>query len=128
MSIPATSPKTSTAPPPASAGALHGLKLSVDSGRARRQPISWLDAKEDALAVLAACGMDGSKVQVEAGGPDWFHPGRSGTLKLGPKITLGHFGELHPATLELLDLTGPVAGFEIMLDAIPAPKRKSKDQ
>ena len=93
---------------------------------AKSEPVGWLDAKEDALAVLAACGMDASKVQVEAGGPDWFHPGRSGTLKLGPKITLGHFGELHPATLEMLDLTGPVCGFEIMLDAIPAPKKKGK--
>ena len=28
--------------------------------------------------------------------PAWFHPGRSGALKLGPKTLLGIFGEFHP--------------------------------
>ncbi|MEM9677635.1 MAG: phenylalanine--tRNA ligase subunit beta, partial [Pseudomonadota bacterium] len=83
------------------------------------------DAKEDALAVLAACGMDPSKVQIEAGGPDWFHPGRSGTFKLGPKVVLGSFGEFHPMTLEAMDVTGPLCGFEIHMDAIPEPRKKA---
>ncbi|MEL6784723.1 MAG: phenylalanine--tRNA ligase subunit beta, partial [Pseudomonadota bacterium] len=87
-------------------------------------PVGWVDAKEDALAVLAACGMDVSKVQIEAGGPDWYHPGRSGTIKLGPKITIGTFGEFHPMTLEMMDVTGPLCGFEISLEAIPTPRKK----
>ena len=64
-------------------------------------------------------------MQIEAGGPDWFHPGRSGTIKLGPKVIIGTFGEFHPLTLELVDVTGPLCGFEINLDAIPAPRRKA---
>ncbi|MEM1318325.1 MAG: phenylalanine--tRNA ligase subunit beta, partial [Pseudomonadota bacterium] len=87
--------------------------------------VDTFDAKSDALAVLEACGMDASKVQIEAGGPDWFHPGRSGTLKLGPKVVLGHFGEFHPMTLEAMDVTGPLCGFEIFLDAVPEPRRKA---
>ena len=83
------------------------------------------DAKEDALAVLAACGMDPAKVQIEAGGPDWFHPGRSGTIKLGPKVVIGSFGEFHPMTLETLDVSGPLCGLEIFLDAIPAPRKRA---
>ncbi|MFD0917316.1 phenylalanine--tRNA ligase subunit beta [Pseudahrensia aquimaris] len=90
------------------------------------KPVDVFDAKEDALAVLAACGMDPTKVQIEAGGPEWFHPGRSGTIKLGPKVVIGTFGEFHPMTLELLDVSGPLCGFEIMLDAIPAPRKKAK--
>ncbi len=93
------------------------------SGKAR--DVGVFDAKEDAFAVLAACGMDPSKVQIEAGGPDWFHPGRSGTLKLGPKVVLGSFGEFHPMTLELMDVSGPLCGFEINLDALPEPRRKA---
>ena len=89
-------------------------------------PVNWADAKEDAFAVLAACGMDPSKVQIEAGGPEWYHPGRSGTIKLGPKVIIGTFGEFHPMTLEMMDVTGPLCGFEINLDAIPAPSKKSK--
>ena len=82
------------------------------------------DAKADALAVLAASGFDASKVQVSATAPDYYHPGRSGTLSLGPKIILGYFGELHPLTLQKLDYKGRVVAFELFLNAIPAPKSK----
>src|SRR5690606_33158322 len=55
---------------------------------------------------------------------EWYHPARSGSLRLGPKVVLGSFGEFHPATLEALDVAGPLAGFEIYLDALPEPRRK----
>src|SRR5690606_3439192 len=58
-------------------------------------------------------------------GPSWYHPGRSGTIKLGPKNILGTFGEFHPKTLEEMDVSGPICGFEVFLDAIPEPKAKS---
>ncbi len=89
------------------------------------QNVDVFAAKEDALAVLAACGMDTTKVQIEAGADDFYHPGRSGTIKLGPKVTLGTFGEFHPMTLELLDVVGPLCGFEILLEAVPEPRRKA---
>ncbi|MEL7229028.1 MAG: phenylalanine--tRNA ligase subunit beta [Pseudomonadota bacterium] len=109
------------------AGIRRGTAKLERAGRAwtgNADPVGWVDAKEDALAVLAACGMDVSKVQIEAGGPDWYHPGRSGTIKLGPKITIGTFGEFHPMTLEMMDVTGPLCGFEISLEAIPTPRKK----
>lgn len=86
--------------------------------------VGVFDAKADALAVLEACGAPVSRVQVEAGGPSWYHPGRCGQIKLGPKIILGTFGEFHPRTLEQLDVTGPICGFEIHIDAIPESRRK----
>ncbi|WP_174803967.1 phenylalanine--tRNA ligase subunit beta [Martelella limonii] len=82
------------------------------------------DAKADALAVLEACGLPMANVQIVSGGPDWYHPGRSGTIKMGPKIVLGHFGEFHPKVLEALDVSGKLAGFEIFIDAMPEPKKK----
>ncbi|MDN2565964.1 phenylalanine--tRNA ligase subunit beta, partial [Aquibium sp. A9E412] len=88
-------------------------------------PVGVFDAKADAIAVLEACGAPVDKLQVEAGGPDWYHPGRSGTLKLGPKIVLGSFGEFHPSVLEALDATGPLCGFEVFLDAVPEPKARA---
>ncbi|WP_173934590.1 phenylalanine--tRNA ligase subunit beta [Chelativorans sp. Marseille-P2723] len=81
-------------------------------------------AKADALAVLEACGAPVDKLQVETGGPSWYHPGRSGTIKLGPKNILGTFGEFHPLALEELDVSGPLCGFEIFIDAIPEPKAR----
>lgn len=87
--------------------------------------VDAFDAKADALAALAAIGAAVDKAQVTADAPDYYHPGRSGTIRLGPKLVLGHFGELHPAVLEALDLKGPVAAFEVFLDAVPVPKRKA---
>ncbi|MFN8829679.1 MAG: phenylalanine--tRNA ligase subunit beta [Labrys sp. (in: a-proteobacteria)] len=80
------------------------------------------DVKGDALALLAALGAPVASLQVVAGAPGWFHPGRSGTIQLGPQNVIGWFGELHPSTLEALKINGPVVAFEIILDQIPLPK------
>jgi phenylalanyl-tRNA synthetase beta chain len=63
-------------------------------------------------------------VQIVAGGPDYLHPGRSGTIQLGPKLVLGYFGELHPLTLDALDIAGPVSVAEIFLDRLPEQKAR----
>jgi phenylalanyl-tRNA synthetase beta chain len=89
------------------------------------KPVDVFDAKADAIAVLEACGVPMGNVQFEAGGPSWYHPGRSGTIKLGPKIILGTFGEFHPKVLEALDVSGALAGFEVYVDAMPEPKKKA---
>ena len=89
------------------------------------KPVDVFDAKADALAALEAIGAPVDKLQIEPGGPDWYHPGRAGTIKLGPKTVLGTFGEFHPTTLATLDVSGALAGFEIFVDAVPEPKRKA---
>jgi phenylalanyl-tRNA synthetase beta chain len=61
---------------------------------------------------------------VVPGGPAWFHPGRSGTIQIGPQNILGHFGELHPRILAALKADGPLVGFEVILENIPAAKAK----
>jgi phenylalanyl-tRNA synthetase beta chain len=83
------------------------------------------EAKADVTALLAALGFDAAKAQVVREAPAWFHPGRSAALKLGPKVTLAHFGEIHPAALAVMDVAGPVAAFEVFVEAIPAQKRRS---
>jgi phenylalanyl-tRNA synthetase beta chain len=87
------------------------------------RPVGVFDVKADALAALAAAGAP-ANLQVSAEAPAWYHPGRSGSLMLGPKLRLASFGELHPAVLKAMDVAGPVAAFEIHLDAIPAARRK----
>ncbi len=93
------------------------------SGKA--QAVTVWDAKADLAAVLDALGVDIEKVQVVPEPADWSHPGRGGRVALGPKITLGWFGELHPALAAELDIDGPVAAFEIDLDALPEPRKKA---
>ena len=86
--------------------------------------VGVFDAKADAIAALEACGAPVDRLQIETGAPAWYHPGRSGVIKLGPKVVLGAFGEFHPRTLEGLDVSGPLCGFEVYVDAIPEPKAK----
>ncbi len=84
-------------------------------------PVDLYQAKEDALAALAAMGAPTDNIQTASPPPAWFHPGRAGILRLGPSV-LGHFGELHPAVIEALDARGPIVGFEVFLDAVPEPR------
>jgi len=86
--------------------------------------VSVFDAKADALALLDALGLSSDKVQITADAPAWFHPGRSGVIRQGPKTVIGTFGEFHPKILEALDAEGPLAGFELILEAIPLPRAK----
>jgi phenylalanyl-tRNA synthetase beta chain len=87
------------------------------------RPASVFDAKADALAALAAAGVGADAVQLEVAAPAWYHPGRAGSLRQGPKV-LANFGEIHPAVLRAMAIEGPVAGFEVMLDAVPEPRAK----
>ena len=82
-------------------------------------------AKADALALIEALGGPTGNLQVWTDAPDWYHPGRSGQLKLGPKTVVARFGELHPRVLQAMDLKGPIAAFEVFLDAIPMPRAKA---
>ena len=90
-------------------------------------PVDAFDAKADALALLAALGLNPTKVTIDANPPRWFHPGRAGVLRLGQNA-LGAFGALHPDMLEALGLNGQCVGFEIDLGAIPMPRRKGTER
>lgn len=110
-------------------GVRAGSAKASGSGRhwdGAAKSVDVFDAKADVLAVLASLGFDPSKAQVTRDAPEWYHPGRSGTLRLGPKTVLAYFGELHPAALKALDVEGTVAAFEIFLDALPPQKAKSR--
>jgi phenylalanyl-tRNA synthetase beta chain len=82
-------------------------------------------AKAEMLVALEAAWGQEVTVPAYSGAPGWYHPGRSGVLALGPKL-LARFGEIHPRVAAAFDLKGPVAAFEIFLDAIPEAKAKGK--
>lgn len=100
-------------------GAMHPRHWS-----APLRKVDGMDAKADALAILESCGLNPASAQTSTADiPQWYHPGRSGVLKLGQAI-LGYFGEIHPAILADMKIDGPVAGFEIFMDVLPASKKK----
>ena len=104
-----------------------GLRAGDNNGKKwdmANKPVDVFDAKADAIAALQAAGAPIDSLKTFAESPPWYHPGRSGTLRLGPKTILAAFGELHPATLKTLDVNGPMVGFEVYLDAIPQARAK----
>lgn len=108
-------------------GIRRGTAKMASNGRhwsGNAENVGVYDAKADALAALEAAGAPVKNLQIEAGGADWYHPGRSGKIKLGPKNVIGTFGEFHPSTSKALDISGVLCGFEVFLDAIPEGKRK----
>ncbi len=101
---------------------LAGDKAARDWATGKPVRFDAFDAKAEAVALLAAAGAPVDKLQVMGEADAHYHPGQSGTLRLGPKTILASFGALHPATAKAFDLDGPVMAAEIYLDAIPGKK------
>jgi phenylalanyl-tRNA synthetase beta chain len=109
----------------AASGVRRGLAKATGAGRhwQGNGEADVFDMKADALGVLVAAGAPPQGLQVVPGGPNWLHPGRSGTIQIGSNL-LGYFGELHPRALEALDAEGPLMAFEVILERIPDAKAK----
>ena len=90
------------------------------------KPVDAFAAKADVMVLLAALGAPDA-LTVEATAPAWYHPGRSGTVKLGHR-PLAYFGEIHPALAAALDCPLPCAMAEVFLDTLPEPKRKGTER
>jgi phenylalanyl-tRNA synthetase beta chain len=77
----------------AASGVRHGFASSKGMGRhwSGSAMTDALDAKADAFAVLAAAGAPMQALQIVPGGASWLHPGRSGTIQIGPQNVLGYF-------------------------------------
>jgi phenylalanyl-tRNA synthetase beta chain len=82
--------------------------------------------KADLFALLDELGAPTASLQVAQGSTNpWWHPGRSARLQLGPKAVIAEFGALHPGVLKAMDVEGPLYAFEIILEAVPEPKKKA---
>ncbi|MGD9980710.1 MAG: phenylalanine--tRNA ligase subunit beta, partial [Hyphomonadaceae bacterium] len=92
--------------------------------RAAPQP-DIFDVKRDVLTILEAIGAPVASLQTGTDAPAHWRPGRTGALRLGPKV-IAYFGEIHPRALKAIDVDAPALAFEIFLDAIPAPRAKAR--
>lgn len=106
------------------------VAAGVRSGRAAprhwavpQRPVDVFDAKADVFAALEALGVPVEKVVIDAAAaPGWYHPGRSGVVRLGPKAVLAVFGEIHPKVLRRMGAKPPVVAFELFFAALPPVK------
>ena len=108
------------------------LAAGVRSGHTPRYPgvasnaVSLWAAKADALELLRQFGVGPDAITTTADAPSWYHPGRSGALRQGPKNILAYFGELHPSVLQAAGIDVPVVAFEVFVESVPQPKKKKK--
>ena len=102
---------------------LAGEKQARSWQGGKAQPFDAFDAKTEVLAILAAAGAPVANLQMMGEAGDAYHPGQSGTLRLGPKNVVARYGVLHPRLAKAFDLSGTVVAAEIHLDAIPAKKK-----
>ena len=105
---------------------LTGERSPRDWRTDKAAPLDAFDAKAEAEALLAEAGVPVDRLMVMDGAGDAFHPGRSATLRLGPKTLLARFGELHPSVLSAFDVAGPVVAAELFLEALPPPRRTDR--
>ena len=89
------------------------------TGEARAYDV--FDVKADALAAIAAANGPFENAQITLDAPTYYHPGRSGVLRLGKNV-LAYFGELHPSVTKKIGLKQRVYAFEVYLDNIPLPR------
>ncbi|PZP85855.1 MAG: phenylalanine--tRNA ligase subunit beta [Azospirillum brasilense] len=104
---------------------LVGVRVGSSTGLhwAGSKAIDMYDVKADAMALLDAAGVDAAKATVlPLKDVPWFHPGRSGSLGLGPKNTLAQFGQIHPAITAQLGIDVPVFACVLFVHALPAVK------
>src|SRR5262249_6556327 len=111
----------------AAAGVRAGTAALAGSGRhwaGAAKEADVFDAKADVWALLAELGCDAGRAQIAGPAPACFHPGRSASLRLGKTAVIAQFGELHPDISGAFALEGPLAAFEVFLEALPEGRKK----
>lgn len=85
------------------------------------------DVKKDLFDILRIFGISTDGLTITNDVPDYYHPSRSGAIKLG-NIFLGMFGEIHPIKTNKLGLKNKVNAFELFLENLPKQKEQKATQ
>jgi len=84
--------------------------------------VDAIDAKTDLFTAIEACGINTEALQLVRDVPKYYHPGRSGAVKMGKNV-IGYFGEIHPGVLQKMGRKESYVAFELMLENLPEPKK-----
>ena len=103
------------------AAGLRSGNINKKSYLSENREVDALDAKADAINAIAAANGPSDNLQITADAPHYYHPGRSGALRLGKNV-LAYFGEVHPNVLKKMGIKQRVCAFEVYLDNIPEPR------
>jgi phenylalanyl-tRNA synthetase beta chain len=83
--------------------------------RTPARPADYYAAKGLLEGLMEAAGVEW---HAQEGGLPFLHPGRAASIVAGDGVELGWLGELHPLVLREWELDGPVAAFELDVDAL----------
>jgi phenylalanyl-tRNA synthetase beta chain len=83
--------------------------------RSDARPADLYAARALLEAVLEAAGVEWT---AEEGGRPFLHPGRAASVLGANERKIGWLGELHPLVAREWDVPGPVAGFELDVEAL----------
>ena len=108
------------------AGIRTGLTCEKDIYNSSRS-YDIFDVKKDLFDVLKIFGISADNLIITNDTPDYYHPSRSGAIKMG-NIFLGVFGEIHPLKLNKLGIKSRVNAFELYLDNLPKQKEQKITQ
>ena len=89
--------------------------------------VDVFDVKGDVVALLEVLGVPVANLQTTVDAPNWYHPGRSGVLRLGPNA-LAYFGEIHPTVLRAMSVDYPIMAFEVFLNNLHSPRSKGPNR
>ena len=85
------------------------------------------DVKKDLFDVLKLFNINADNLIITNDVPDYYHPFRSGAVKMG-NVILGIFGEIHPLKTNKIGLKGKVNAFEVYLNNLPKLKAQKTTQ
>jgi phenylalanyl-tRNA synthetase beta chain len=105
-------------------GVIAGIVTGTDRHFTGKKAADVYSVQADLMAVLAALGTPIGGLMLTNGANSHWHPGRAGSLKVGPKVLAAEFGQIHPRVCEKLGVKQAVFGFEIFVDNLPQPKQK----
>jgi len=111
--------------------ALRSGKVSRLNWTEKERLVDVFDAKRDVIQSLVEVGFDRNKLYIDDKTPDYYHPGKSGSIYLNKNENnpVAYFGEVHPNILKKIDIkTEALVCIEINLDNIKITSKKLKDQ
>ena len=88
----------------------------------------FFDIKLDLETILKCCKISSNSYELDNNAPNYYHPGKSGSISFKDKHKDGFFGEIRPDITKKFDINFPVYAFELNLNNLPRETiERSKD-
>ena len=101
-----------------------GFSSSINPHQVREK-YNFFSCKSHIEILFQELNLDWRKFDFTTQVPDYYHPYRSSTIKLGKNI-IGYIGNLHPNSIKKYNIKEEVIAIEILLENLPPSKTKNK--